>query len=280
MLIAQINIMNAFPSTLSEAQIVHRFQHVPAELRQWFLPLVELAQDSETLLKGYATTQTGWNKREDLIPYYHVLGRASHFEELRVLIIGGWTGTDHAAILTLLRLIAAMEQRFQLVQGIEATIYPALNWEAARAGVALTGNQALDINFPWQNSSLPHILTLQREVWRYDYDAVIHLKQRTDLEQIQFTLWGEPENPALALAEAQVQRLRHQDHTYPLSVNQAEAVPRRRVTPVPDRLHQPIEIGIGLPENSLPLNVAEEAMGVLLALIHGLREARENGQLP
>jgi hypothetical protein len=72
-----------------------------------------------------------------MIPYFHVCGTPADKEPIRVLVIGGWVGTEIITPYAIARLLVALESRLRLATGIEITAYPVANLEAHRETVFL-----------------------------------------------------------------------------------------------------------------------------------------------
>ena len=107
--------MNPF----TDLQIKTTFEAGNQDVESLIAPLVELSNDSSTLMLGYGLGQAGI--REEMIPYFHVCGTREGETPLHALLIGGWVGTETVTPLAIARLLAAMESRLQLAEGIEVT---------------------------------------------------------------------------------------------------------------------------------------------------------------
>lgn len=241
--------------------------------------LEALSENSTSLLPGYAASQPGWNKREDLIPYYHVLGKSRDKDPVRILLAAGWLGTEEIATYALLRLIAGLEERFHLIDGIEATIYPILNLEARRVGVEKTDAQKREIFSLWKSSKLRPVRVLERELWRYDYDLAINLAENPNAAEFAVRLHAQTK-PQEQWLEEFLGQAQQQLPAYSWKPgNGANGNFPPRLTPVPDRMAQPVEVQIWLPGQLLVEQQTDETLGLLLYLMHEVREAREKKHL-
>ncbi len=255
----------------------HRFQSGLSNYQELLAPLAELSENSSTLLPGYAASQPGWNKRTDMVPYYHVLGRAAEKNPTRVLLVGGWLGTEEVATYALLRLVAILEQRFQLVDGIEATIYPVINLEARCFGEEKTAAQHQGRFSLWRESEIRPIRVIERELWRYDYDLVISLAESSGSEEFAIHLAGQTaEHGVLVEGIARKHRELSPGYLWQLEPRANPFPPR--LTPVPEREVQPLEAALLLPGQLLAEQQAEEAVGLILFLMHEVREAATEEQ--
>ena len=78
--------------TTVDRQITDRFKSGRQDVQDLIAPLIELASQSSSLVVGYGAPQMG--VRSEMIPYFHVCGTPADKEPLRVLVIGGWVGTE------------------------------------------------------------------------------------------------------------------------------------------------------------------------------------------
>ena len=257
----------------TESRLRHRFQDGVTDYVELLAPLEELSENSSTLLPGDAASQAGWNKREDLIPYYHVLGSGVEKNPTRILLVGGWLGTEEMVTYSLLRLIAVLEGRFRLVDGIEATIYPIINLEARRDGKEKTAEQLKQPFVLWRDSAARPIRVLERELWRYDYDLVISLVEEPEATEFSVRTWGHSQGHRELL---EVVAAKHCKASPGYEWNlQPGAVPfPPRLTPVPERDPQPLEVLVRVPGQLLADQQAVESVGLLLFLMHEVRDAR------
>ena len=113
-----------------DSQITDCFKSGRQNVQDLIAPLIELASQSSSLLVGYGTPQAG--VRSEMIPYFHVCGTPADKEPIRVLVIGGWVGTEIITPYAIARLLVALESRLRLATGIEITAYPVANLEAHR----------------------------------------------------------------------------------------------------------------------------------------------------
>ena len=125
-----------------DTQITDCFKSGRQNVQDLIAPLIELASQSSSLVVGYGTPQAG--VRSEMIPYFHVCGTPADKEPIRVLVIGGWVGTEIITPYAIARLLVALESRLRLATGIEITAYPVANLEAHRETVFLTSKQQSD----------------------------------------------------------------------------------------------------------------------------------------
>lgn len=259
---------------VTENRLRHRFHDGAPDYQDLLAPLEELSQESATLLPGYAASQQGWNKREDLVPYYHVLGRSAEKDPARILLAAGWLGTEEIATYSVLRLIAVLEKRFQLVDGIEATIYPIVNLEARRSGLEKTPSQLLKPFVLWRESEVRPIRVIERELWRYDYDLAINLVEAPKSAEFSIYLWGHTQAQRSLVKQMVV---KHTGLTpgYDWQIDSHAGPFPPRLSPVPERQGQPLEVLVKIPGQLVPEQQAEETVSLLLFLMHETREALE-----
>lgn len=265
-------------STLTESQVRARFEANPENPMELLAPLMELSQESATLVPGFAVAQPRWNSVEGVIPYYHVLGRSAAGAPLRALILGGWSGGDLASSYALIRLVAVLEARFHLLDGIEATIYPILNVEAWRSGRPMTEEQVADGCALWKNSAVRHVRVVEKELEKYDYDLVIHLREVRLASQFLLEAWSENDQHGVVFEDA-LARYARVDDQLQWQVNPAKARFRQKVTPVPGGRPQPAEVVMGVPGTLHPEQVVAESIGLVLTLLHAARQAKAEGLL-
>jgi hypothetical protein len=268
--------MNA--QNITESRLRHRFQDGARDYQILLAPLEELSEDSATLLTGYAASQQGWNKREDLVPYYHVLGRSAEKDPTRILLTAGWLGTEETATYALLRLIAVLEERFQLLDGIETTIYPIVNLDARRSGEPKTVEQLLQPFVLWQESEARPIRVIERELWRYDYDLAINLAEAPLASEFSIHLWAySPAQKSFIQGVARKHHANTPGYDWQIQTPAGPITPR--LTPVPERQTQPIEALIKVPGQLVTDQQAEETVGLLLFLMHELRESEQQKRI-
>jgi hypothetical protein len=260
----------------TDFQISERFTSGRCNVEDLIAPLIDLTHESSSLVLGYGMPQAG--VREKMIPYFHVCGTYTDVEPLRVLIVGGWTGTESATPYAIARLLAAMEARLSLVAGLEITAYPVANLEAHREGVFLTEKQQLESVRCWENSSCSHIRVMENELRRYDYDAVMLLRENPNTTETEVEAWV-PQERQHAVIKAALERHAASGEPVRWSANSESPGYARTFTPIPHSAVQPAEIIIGLPGRREATERASEALGLMLALLHALREARQQNQL-
>jgi hypothetical protein len=95
-----------------DSQITDRFKSGRQDVHDLIAPLIELASKSSSLIVGYGAPQAG--VRSEMIPYFHVCGTPADKEPLRVLVIGGWVGTEIITPYAIARLLVALESRLRL----------------------------------------------------------------------------------------------------------------------------------------------------------------------
>jgi hypothetical protein len=260
----------------TDFQISERFASGRCDVDELIAPLIDLTHESSSLVVGYGMPQAG--VREKMIPYFHVCGTYTDVEPLRVLIIGGWAGTETVTPFAIARLLAAMEARLSLVAGLEVTAYPAANLEAHREGVFLTDKQQYDSVRCWENSSCSHIRVMENELRRYDYDAVFLLRENPNATETEVEAWVSQERQHAVISEALERQANSGDPVH-WKTNSPKPGFARTFTPIPHAAIQPAEIVIGLPGARDSADRATEAIGLMLSLLHALRESRQEGVL-
>jgi hypothetical protein len=259
---------------LVDSQITDRFKSGRQDVHHLIAPLIELASRSCSLIVGYGAPQSGL--RSEAIPYFHVCGTPTDKEPLRVLVIGGWVGTEIITPYAIARLLAALESRLRLATGIEITAYPVVNLEAHRETVFLTTTQRIDGMCCWENSQCSHVQVLERELERYAYDAIFLLRQNPRALDADVEAWLAEEEQKIILADA----LKRYATTSPLfqwRANPVRPTYSRTFTPIPNRERQPAEIIIGLPGALTAEQQAQESMALILSLSHAMRQAHSEG---
>jgi hypothetical protein len=259
-----------------DSQITDRFNAGRQDVQDLIAPLIELSARSSSLLVGYGAPQAG--VRSEMIPYFHVCGTPAEKQPLRVLVIGGWVGTEIITPYAIARLLVALESRLRLAAGIEITAYPVANLEAHRQTVFLTSKQQVDGARCWENSQCSHVQVLERELERYDYEAIFLLRQNPRALDADVEAWLAEDEQKVALADA----LKRYASTSPLfrwRANPVRPTYSRTFTPIPNRDRQPAEIIIGLPGALNPEQQAQESMALVLSLSHAMRQARAEGIL-
>ncbi len=262
--------------TLTAHQIDHSFEAGSQDVETLIAPLVELAIDSPSLAVGYGRTQTGL--RRDLIPYFHVSGTREVQQPVRALVVGGWYGSEPVTPYAVARMIAVFEARLRLVAGLEVTAYPVANLDSHRQVLNLSIQQRIDELCCWQGSSLSHIQVLEGELRRYDYDVVFLLRENVRARDADVEAWATAAQPR-AIVEGAFSRYATVAPEFRWRMNPVRPQYTRSFTPIPEAEHQPVEITIGLPSSMRPYDQAREAIGLILSVSHGLRQAREEGVL-
>lgn len=262
--------MNLF----TDLQIKSTFEAGNHNVESLIAPLIELAAESSTLILGYGLGQAGI--REEMIPYFHVCGTKAAEVPVRALIVGGWVGTETVTPLAIARLLAAMEARLQLAEGIEVTAYPVANLEAHRENVFLTDRQQLPDVRCWEDSPNSHVQVLEKELRRYAYDVVFLLRQNPRAANADVEAWLASDIQKTVLSDA-LKRHAEIDPQFRWKANPVRPVYARTFTPMPDTDKQPAEIIIGLPGGLTPAEQSSEALGLILSLLHAVRQARQEG---
>jgi hypothetical protein len=262
---------------VADSQITDRFNSGRQDVQDLIAPLLELSARSSSLIVGYGAPQAG--VRSEMIPYFHVCGTQTDREPLRVLVVGGWVGTEIITPYAIARLLVALESRLRLAAGIEITAYPVANLEAHRQTVFLTSKQQIDGMRCWENSQCGHVQVLERELERYDYDAIFLLRQNSRALDADVEAWLAEEEQKVALSDA----LKRYASTSPLfrwRANPVRPTYSRTFTPIPNRdRRQPAEIIIGLPGALSAEQQAQESMALILSLSHAMRQSRAEGIL-
>ncbi|MCS7008429.1 MAG: hypothetical protein N2035_02785 [Chthoniobacterales bacterium] len=258
-------------ASLAAEQLRRIFQSARADHRHLMQPLLDLSEESEHLVVGYAAPHTGWNRGEDLIPYYHVLGKPGPTRSMRALLTAGWFGNEESASYTLFRLVAALEEKFQLVDGIEATVYPIVNLDAREAMVVLTPEQRQNELSLWHNSLLRHIQVIEKELLRNTYDIVFRLEEDTKAEEFSALVWPASPNHHRILLNA-LQKYQTTSPGFEWKIEDFNTPNDGRLTPIPQTSAQPSEILLLLPGQLLAEQQAEEGIGLILSLLHTFRE--------
>ncbi|MDD5198902.1 MAG: hypothetical protein PHC88_03795 [Terrimicrobiaceae bacterium] len=255
--------------------ISERFAAGQTAVDDLIAPLVELAMDSASLVVGYGIGQPG--DRSQMIPYFHVCGRNADHEPIRALVVAGWVGTEIVSPYALARLIAAMEAQVPLAADTELTAYPIANLAAYREGVFLTPDQP-PRTVCWSESQCNHVRVLENELLRYDYDYVILLRENPRAVAADVEAWL-PSREQQVVISAALKRYAAVDEGFKWRVNPGSPIYTRTFTPLPDRNRQPVEITIGLAAAKSPADQANEAISLVLSLLHAAREARREGVL-
>jgi hypothetical protein len=237
-------------------------------------PLAELAQHSTTLVMGYGQTQAGL--REEMIPYFHVCGSKSNRAPVRVLIVGGWVGTEIVTPLAAARIIAALEANLEQVQGVEITAFPVANLEAHRANVFLAEGHGLQDVRCWDDSPQTHVQVLERELGRYDYDVVILLRQHPRASECDAEAWLDSEAQRIILGDA-LSRCSTSSAHFRWKQNPINPLYLRTFTRIPNAERQPAEIIIGLPGALSAEEQSAATLAPVLTLIQAMHKGRMEG---
>jgi len=264
--------MNPF----TDLQIKNTFEAGNQDVESLIAPLVELSNDSSTLMLGYGLGQAGI--REEMIPYFHVCGTRAGEVPLHALLVGGWVGTETVTPLAIARLLAAMESRLQLAEGIEVTAYPVANLEAHRGNVFLMDRQQLPDVRCWADSPSTHVQVLEKELRRYPYDVVILLRQNPRAREPEVEAWLTTDQQKVVISET-LSRYAGAAPAFRWKPNPVRPTYARTFTPMPETEKQPAEVIIALPGALSPSEQSGEALGIILTLLHALREARQAGTL-
>lgn len=258
----------------TDFQITERFASGHYTLDDLIAPLIDLTHESSSLVVGYGMPQAG--VRESMIPYFHVCGRYTDVEPLRALVIGGWIGAEVVTPFAISRLLAAMEARLNLVAGLEVTAYPVANLEEHRAKTARTKSDASAVC--WKDSPLSHLHVIENELRRYAYDVVILLRENPRGTETLADAWVEQEKQQVVLEDA-LRRHTAVNEDFQWKLNPSRPKFARALTPIPDSAVQPAEIILSLPGTRERAERASEALGIMLSLLHALRQARQEGRL-
>lgn len=266
--------MNTYEITYQ--QLKERFEKSKHDVQGFLSPLIALSEDSSSLIVGYGSDQS--NIRENLIPYFHLVGRRLGQEPLRALIVGSWVGTEPLSSLAVARLVAALESRLSLAHGMEVTAYPVLNIEAYRAGETLTGKQQSEGVSVWQNSKCSHVAVIERELQRYTYDLILNFRVANDAADLIVEGWSENEVRGKVFSDP-LARFAEVAPDFHWELNPTKATFSRIFTPMADRNEQPVEVVIGLPGNLSDDEQTSAGLKISLSLLHQFRQARMEGLL-
>lgn len=231
-------------------------------------PLVELTEDSSTLVVGYGLGQAG--VRDEMIPYFHIIGPGADEKPVRLLVIGGWLGTDSVTPLAVARFIAAIESSQSLIQGLEITAYPVANVEAYREGVFLTGKQQIEGVRCWSDSTCSYVKVIENELTRYDYDAVILLRESSRTKGVEIEAW-EGRGVQVTTLKTLFGNLVSEPRKIRWEIEPEKPAFERTFTPLPGNTNQPTEIVIGFPEEPVGVPGSDMALDLLLKVIAALR---------
>lgn len=260
----------------TDLQIKTNFESGKQDVESLIAPLIELSSDSSTLILGYGLAQAGI--REEMIPYFHVCGTKASEAPVHALIVGGWIGTETVTTLSIARLLAAMEARLQLAEGIEVTAYPVANLDAHRAQTYLADKQELPDVRCWEESPSTHIQVMEKELRRYPYDLVFLLRQNPRATEPDVEAWLTTDQQKVVVTDA-LKRHGTVATNFRWKSNPVRPVYKRTFTPMPDTDKQPAEIIIGLPGALSPAEQSGEAIGLVFSILHAIRQARKEGLL-
>jgi len=260
----------------TDLQIKNTFESGKQDVDSLIAPLVELSKDSSTLILGYGLGQAGI--REQMIPYFHICGTKAAEAPVHALIVGGWVGTETVTPLAVARVIAAMESSLQLAEGIEVTAYPVANLEAHRANVYLSEGRGLRDVRCWEDSPQTHVRVLEKELRRYEYDIVVLLRQNPRAIECDVEAWLTTDAQKSVLGDALTRYATAAQH-FQWKPNPVRPVYPRTFTRVPDTEKQPAEVIVGLPGGLSAEQQSSEALGLVLSLLHAVRQGRQEGLL-
>lgn len=260
----------------TDLQIKANFESGKQDVESLISPLIELSADSSTLILGYGLAQAGI--REEMIPYFHVCGTKAAEAPVHALIVGGWVGTETVTTLSIARLLAAMEARLQLAEGIEVTAYPVANLDAHRAQTYLADKQELPDVRCWDDSPSTHIQVLEKELRRYPYDVVFLLRQNPRAAEPDVEAWLTTDQQKIVVTDA-LKRHGSAAPNFRWKSNPVRPVYKRTFTPMPESEKQPAEVIIGLPGALSPAEQSSEGIGLIFGVLHAIRQARKEGLL-
>jgi len=266
--------MNTYEITYQ--QLKERFEKSKQDVPGFLAPLIALSEDSSSLIVGYGSDQT--TIREDLIPYFHLVGRRLGQEPLRTLIVGSWVGTEPVTSLAVARVVAALESRLSLAHGMEVTAYPVLNLEAYREGEFLTGKQQLEGVAVWQSSKCSHVAVIERELQRYPYDLILNFRVDGHATDLVVEGWADNEVRGKVFSDP-LARFGEVAPAFRWELNPAKAAFSRTFTPMPGRNDQPVEVAVGLPGMLSADEQTSAGLKIALSLLHQFRQARMEGLL-
>lgn len=245
-------------------------------VNQWMNPLIELSMESPSLILGYGGKQP--LQRSEMVPYFHVCGRTGLHETLRVLIVGGWLGHEINSTWVITSFLTQMEQRMRLLAGIEITAYPIINRPALREGSSLTSEQKRESTRLWQDSPIAHVDILEQEMWRYDYDLAILVRESTLAHGFTADVWPAGDGVESVISDS-MKRYASADPEFSWSIRPSNPRFARSLTPVPDRSSQPSEIALSVPGAQDAKTQANDGTALLLTVLHAARQARAEGLL-
>jgi hypothetical protein len=268
-----INIEGNMPAIITTRdQLRYLFESNELDLDRFLAPLSELTENHSSFIIGYGAAQR--TNREELIPYFHVVGPSRTKDRLHALIIGGWSGTEVISGFAVAHLLASVVAKLDLLDRIEPTAFPILNVEAFRQQVVLTPKQELEGVRLWQHSPCSHIRVLEREVFRYPYDLVIILREDKPGVDLSTNVWPGSEGDERALSTA-LRRTAANSPAFSWQIAPVAPALDRWITPLPGDFRQPNEVIIGLPGALPAVEQWEGSLSLILSLLHGLRQSRQ-----
>lgn len=265
-----MTISDSHPAILAREQLRRRYESNPWNLAGIIEPLADLSEDSPALILGYGAAQPV--SREDLIPYFHLVGPTRSRQRIHALIIGGWLGNDHATGFVIADFIVALAQKLELLNEIELTAFPIINVDAFNQQLFLTERQQLEGVRFWEKSDIPHVQLLEREIYRYPYDLVVTLRSTDQAEGIIPQVW--PATPEIGQVFSKILGWNPDPTTGITPGAPTGSYSLGRIfTPTPAHAPQPSEVVLGLPGQMPVAEQSQLAIGVLLPLLHALRQS-------
>lgn len=258
----------------TDTLLKNRFEAGQSRLSDLLPPLLELVENSSTMVVGYGIAQAG--VREEMIPYFHICGASSGQEPVRVLLLGGWSGTEIVAPFAIARILVAMEAKASLAKGLEITAYPVANLEAHKLDVFLTEKQILNGVRCWQNSPCSHVAVIEKELRRYAYDAILLVRESGPTSPPAAEAWLPEDDTSLSDC---LKSFAVVDPEFRWTVNPSDPKSQRFFTPIPEAEKQPAEITVFLPSSQSTEAQTDHAMALILSLLHGMRDARSQALL-
>ncbi len=251
--------------------IANRFEAGLTSLDALITPLIELAQDSNSLIVGYRAPRS--RSRDEAIPYFHVCGASAGKTPIRALIVGGWHGSELTTPYVVMRLLALMEARANLAAGLEITAFPVANPQAHRAARFLTRQQESSGVRCWDDSPCDHVRVLEDELCRYQYDVIVHLREHPRALETEAEAWLCEDEHKRALADAfRLYAVIHPEFRW--KQNPVRPAFARVFTPIPGHYRQPSEIVIALSAARSATERTNDAAGLVFSILHTLRQAR------
>ena len=266
-----MTITDSHPAILAREQLRLRYESNPWNLAGLVEPLADLSEDSPALILGYGAAQPV--SRENLIPYFHIVGPTRSHQRIHALIIGGWFGNDHATGFVIADFIVALAHKLELLNEIELTVFPIINVDAFNQQVSLTESQQLEGVHLWEKSDVPHVQLLEREIYRYPYDLVVTLRSTDQAQGIIPQVW--PATPEIGQVFSKILGWNPEPSSGVIAGTPAPHSSLERIfTPTPEQAPQPSEVILGLPSQLPIAEQSRQATGILLPLLHALRQTR------